>query len=267
MPIPRDVRDYYESGREVGRLADGSLAGPLEYARTIELLQRLVPGQRCRILDVGGGPGAYATWLAGLGHSVQLIDPVRRHVDLAGAAGIDAVLGDAEHLPHPDGSVDIVLLMGPLYHLIDAADRKCALREAHRVLRAGGLIVATAISRFAALLDQLIRRDGLRDADELARVENIVETGVLPAREGAVFTTAFMHLPRQLVEELQSAGFDDVSVFGIEGPGYLVRDFDERWADDSRRTALVRAAQLVESDPELLALGGHLLAHGRMPSA
>lgn len=260
--MPREVLDYYESGRELNRLNDGSLAGPLEFERTTELLVRYLPGKTLRVLDIGGGPGVYASWLAQRGHSVQLVDPVSCHVEAARALGLDARLGEAAALDHSDASVDAVLLMGPLYHLVDERDRLQALSEAQRVLRPGGVIVATAISRFAALLDQLVRLDRFHEPDERRRIEAIVRTGVLPAREGGVFTTAFMHLPRQLRQELTAAGFMDVAVVSIEGPGYLVSNFDERWADDVRRDALVGAARLVENDPELVGLGGHLMAVG-----
>ena len=266
MPaIPREVIEYYESGREFGRLSDGSLAGPLEFERTTELLQRYVPQRARDVLDVGGGPGVYAEWLTERGHSVRLIDPVRRHVDHARARGVEARLGEAQRLDQADSSVDVVLLMGPLYHLVDEEDRLRALREARRVLRPGGILIATAISRFAALLDQLVRLDRFHDPDEMQRVETITRTGVLPAREGGIFTTAFMHLPRQLRSEVAAAGFDDLAVVCVEGPGYLVSNFDERWSSDIRRAALIRAARLVEDDPEIVGLGSHLMAVGHRP--
>jgi len=261
-PVPRDVLDYYESGRELDRLNDGSLAGPLEFERTIELLLRYLPARPLEVLDIGGGPGVYANWLLKRGYSVCLVDPVHRHVEAARALGVEAQLGEAASLEHPDSSVDVVLLMGPLYHLVDERDRLQALREAKRVLRPGGILFATAISRFAALLDQLVRLDRFHEPDEMERIEAIVKSGVLQAREGGVFTTAFMHLPRQFRQEVSAAGFMGVDVVSIEGPGYLVSNFDERWADGVRRAALVGAARLVESDPELVALGGHLMAVG-----
>ena len=263
MPaVPREVVEFYESGREIGRLNDADLAGPLEFERTKQLLQRYVPQAAREVLDVGGGPGMYAEWLTQQGHSVRLVDPVPRHVDHARALGVDAQLGEAQHLDHADSSVDVVLLMGPLYHLVDEGDRLRALHEARRVLRPGGLLIATAISRFAALLDQLVHRDRFHDPGEMQRVETITRTGVLPAREGGVFTTAFMHLPRQLRHELMAAGFEQVEVVSVEGPGYLVSNFDDRWSDSVRRAALVRAAQLVEDDPEIVGLGSHLMATG-----
>jgi ubiquinone/menaquinone biosynthesis C-methylase UbiE len=80
------------------------------------------------VLDVGGGPSWYSSWLAERGYSVHLIDPVPLHVEQAmkrAANGpyFSTALGDARGLPHPDDTMDVVLLMGPLYHLPERADR------------------------------------------------------------------------------------------------------------------------------------------------
>src|SRR6476469_6104376 len=52
----------------------------LEWVRTLELLERHLPAPPASVLDVGGGPGVYAGWLAGRGYAVRLIDPIARHV-------------------------------------------------------------------------------------------------------------------------------------------------------------------------------------------
>ena len=128
----------------------------------MELLGRLLPAPPARLLDVGGGPGTYAAPLARRRYRVQLVDPVRLHVAQARqasgsdpAAAFTAVVGDARELPAPDQSQDAVMLFGPLYHLTGAADRRQALREAWRVLRPGGRVLAMCVSRFASLLDGL----------------------------------------------------------------------------------------------------------------
>lgn len=157
MELDPEIRDYYNRGEEADRLAGGFPAGPLERARTEEILQRYLPEPPSDILDVGGGPGVYAAWLADLGYRVHLVEPVPLHVEQAKAAHDDvtAELGDARALSQPDASVDVVLLLGPLYHLVERGDRILALEEAARVLRPGGLLFAAAISRFAALLVSL----------------------------------------------------------------------------------------------------------------
>ena len=79
--LPQEVSRYYEIGLEEGRLSGAE--GGLEFVRTQEVIGRYLPGPPAVILDVGGGPGAYACWLAGEGFDVHLIDPVALHLEQA----------------------------------------------------------------------------------------------------------------------------------------------------------------------------------------
>jgi SAM-dependent methyltransferase len=173
------------------------------------------------------------------------------------------IQGDARELDEPTGSVDVVLLLGPLYHLTEAADRLGALGEAHRVLRSGGLLFSAGISRYAALLDLLVRLDRLHEPDVWVRVREAVATGVFRGHAEGLFTTAYFHLPEELEEELSSAGFSEIEVFNIEGPGFLVDNFADRWADPAKREAMLEAARLVEQAPSMMGASSHLLAVGR----
>ncbi|GGU99682.1 hypothetical protein GCM10010260_40010 [Streptomyces filipinensis] len=106
---------------------------------------------------MGGGSGAHAEWLAAGGHDVELLDRVPGHVARAAPLpGARARHGGAHALDVPDASVDVVLLLGPLHHLPERADRVRALAQARRVARPAGLVVA-AINRCAGLHDTLAR--------------------------------------------------------------------------------------------------------------
>jgi SAM-dependent methyltransferase len=155
------TESHYGTGYERSRLFPGERPS-LEFVRSMELLDRLLPPPPAQLLDVGGGPGTYAAPLARRGYRVHLVDPVQLHVEqareVAGsdpAASFAATAGDARALSEPDQSQDAVVLFGPLYHLTDSADRRQALSEARRVLRAGGRLLAMAVCRFASLLDRL----------------------------------------------------------------------------------------------------------------
>ena len=140
--IPDDVLRYYSKGQEQNRLLSRHA---LERERTQELLTRYLPPAPAMVLDVGGAAGVYALWLAKLGYAVHVIDPVPLHIAQAKAASSDqpehplasAALGDACRLDWPDASADAVLMLGPLYHLTERADRLQALREGYRVLKPG----------------------------------------------------------------------------------------------------------------------------------
>src|SRR5215469_13655258 len=107
------IESHYGIGYERARLFPGGTPA-LEFVRSLELLDRLLPAPPARVLDVGGGPGAYAAPLARRGYRVHLVDPMPLHVEQALVAGGDpaaaftAVLGDARDLPAPDGSQDAV---------------------------------------------------------------------------------------------------------------------------------------------------------------
>jgi SAM-dependent methyltransferase len=100
-----DLVAIYEAGDEDVRMVTAS--NRVEWERTLELLERCLPPAPARVLDIGGGPGRYAAWLAERGYSVMLLDPVPKHVRQARARGVGASEGDARALPYGDA-------LGPL---------------------------------------------------------------------------------------------------------------------------------------------------------
>src|SRR5947209_8679346 len=102
--LPPDVAPHYDSGYEQARLSQRR--GRIELARTRIILERYLPPPPARVLDIGGGPGVYATWLAQAGYDVHLLDVLQLHVDIAREASarqpgheFSADLGDARSLP------------------------------------------------------------------------------------------------------------------------------------------------------------------------
>jgi ubiquinone/menaquinone biosynthesis C-methylase UbiE len=269
-PLQPEIESHYAAGLEAGRLAQGS--GRLELARTQEILRRFLPPPPATVADVGGGPGLYACWLASLGYEVHLYDPVPLHVSQAKEASgsrpttplASCSVGDARALSRPDDSADAVLLLGPLYHLTDRADRMAALTEARRVLRPGGTLVAAAISRFASALDGL-RAGYLDDPAFVAIVSRDLADGQHrnPGNHPAYFTTAFFHYPDELRQEVADAGLADLQVLAVEGPAWLLQNFDAYWDDPGRRERLLDVVRRTEAEPSLLGASAHLLAVGR----
>jgi len=153
--------------------------------------------------------------------------------------------------------------MGPLYHLPEAADRLLALREASRVVATGGVVVAAAISRYASALDGLARNLAkdpvfrrIRDRD-LADGQHRNPSGNLD-----YFTTAYFHRPEDLAQEMEAAGFQEVVVLGVEGPAWMLPEFDARWDDAVMRQDLLDVARALERETSIIGASAHLLAIG-----
>ena len=267
MAVDPDIIEHYQSRyAEASRLDQG--IGLIEQLRTREIISRTLPPEPQRILDIGGGPGAHARWLTQASHRVTLLDPVPRHVEAATELGLHAERGDARDLGRfRDGHADIVLLLGPLYHLPEPEDRVRALAEAGRVLRPGGRLFAAAISRFAAMHDRLVGRMAA-DATAEAIVRDGLATGVHrnPSRNPAAFTTAYFHRPEDLRAEVSEAGFEAVSVAGLEGLVGNLPDIDERLADPEERRVTLALLAETEAEPSLLGVSAHLLATGVAPT-
>jgi SAM-dependent methyltransferase len=269
--LPPESARHYESGYEATRLF-GSAQGELERLRTQEIIARYLPRIPARILDVGGAAGAYSLWLLDQGYEVRLIDALPLHAELAAQSFskhsnrrlASARVGDARGLEEADHSAAAVLLMGPLYHLTDRDDRLQAIREAHRVLRPGGVVFAAAISRFASLFDGLARN--LVDDPAFCEIlKRDLATGQHrnPDHHPDYFTTAFFHHPDELAEEVAEAGFLLESLLPVEGPAWLLPNLADRMRDRAKQAQLLDLLRATEEEPSLIGASAHFLAIAR----
>jgi ubiquinone/menaquinone biosynthesis C-methylase UbiE len=262
------ITGHYQSAREEDRIVAG--LGQLELLRTQEILRRHLPPPPARILDIGGATGVHAQWLADDGYQVHVVDLVPRHVEKVahdlGPAGVTAELGDARRLQQEDASFDSVLLLGPLYHLTARSDRLLALGQATRVARPGGIIAVAAISRFASLFDGLAR-GYLFDPAFRPIVQRDLAEGQHrnPDNREHWFTTAYLHDPAQLSDEVNDAGLELVELVGIEGMAGWLSQLEARWDTPEGREIILDSARAVEREPALLGVSAHLLAVARAP--
>jgi ubiquinone/menaquinone biosynthesis C-methylase UbiE len=260
-----EIIAHYEVYEEANRLIKDN---PLEFLRTAEIIKRSLNPPPGVIVDIGGGPGVYAAWLARLGYRVHLFDLVPRHVEAARRASdtgnLTAEVADARAVPMSDASADIVLLLGPLYHLVEREDRIAALREAKRILRPAGTVFAAGISRFAPAIDGIVE-DLIADPVFRRIVERDLTDGQHrnPTLNPRYFTTAYFHRPEDLLRETEEAGFAETRVIGVEGLGWAVADLDEILADPAARSRLLDVLRRLEAEPSLLGASPHLLAVAR----
>ena len=244
----------------------------MEFATTWRAMQEYIP-TGSRILDVGGGPGRYGIHLALAGHRVTLLDLSAANIELAkvkakelGAPVEQFIHGDALDLgAFADGVFDVVLLMGPLYHLLEETDRRRAAHEAARVLKPGGLLFASFITRYAFLIDLLMRGpQGISaygpDWDEwIATGRNVT------SERNPGFTNAYFARPEEAALLMAEHGLAQLRLAGAEGilgaaepqVCFLRRELFEHWVDLCYRLG---------ADPHTWGTATHLLYVGRRPS-
>lgn len=202
-----------------------------EFLVTCRFLDRLIaPG--ASVLDIGGGPGRYSLHLAKRGCGVTLLDLAEENVKLAkenaSESGIElravsgdaleagAVLRDAGLLP-PDG-FDTVLLMGPLYHLLEEDEREASVREAMKLLKTGGLLCASFILTTADLQFRMkYPADGpilTENPDELDFRASLLRG---ESWSGNGFTRAHFSDISEIEPFMARFPLDEVMIFGQEG--------------------------------------------------
>jgi SAM-dependent methyltransferase len=224
----------------------------------------VLPNPPARVLDVGGGTGVHAAWLAGRGYDVELIDLVSEHVRRASEAAamrpqsFSARTGDARALDAAGDAYDATLLLGPLYHLTAAADRARALAETRRVTRPRGVVAVAAISRLAWPLYAV--RDGVAiTPDRAEAIRETMATGIGDPHGN--LPSAYSHTPAQLVGELEARGFDDIEIVGIEGPAWTsLRPGLPAGESERLLATALEVARLTSGQNDIAATSAHLLA-------
>jgi ubiquinone/menaquinone biosynthesis C-methylase UbiE len=142
----------------------------------------LAAGQR--VLEVGCGPGFFTIPAAetvgergrvyALDNNPAAVEYVKRKVQLRAVRNVEVILADAAKTGIPDGSLDVVFLFGVLHALWDDVDS--VLKEAHRVLRAGGTLSIRSRLPEEQVIDGVTRSGKfrlLRISDGVLNFENV----------------------------------------------------------------------------------------------
>jgi len=262
--IHTEIDEFYSESSEETRLQVG--LGPLEFERNKELIERFLPEGPVKVLDVGGGPGIYAEWLAKKGYEVHLVDPVAKHIKQAQKRAdkqkkkFYCMQGESRQLAFPDNFADIVILHGPLYHLQQKRERLDCLQEARRVLKPGGVVLGFAINYTASTLVCLLQ--GIIQQDEFFQMSvKELTTGVHDAPQGmpGILPKAFYHKQEDLRKEVEESGFVYLDTYAVEGLIWLDKNYFESRADELKKKKMMELVKITENDTNLLSFSPHMM--------
>lgn len=131
--------------------------------------------QDIQILDIGAGTGKYSVALAEEGYSVTAVELVRYNLGILKQKGsnVKAMQGNALHLKKlASNQYDLTLLFGPLYHLFTQEDKVQALKEAKRVTKPGGIIMAAYCMNEYCVLTYAFKEGHIGECLEQSRLTN-----------------------------------------------------------------------------------------------
>lgn len=224
------IIDYYENYDEDMRLIKDN-AHKIEYITTLYFLDKLI-NKDSRILDVGAGTGRYALHFANKGCKVTALDITPKHVDIIKeksrnkGMNMDIRLGDVLDLHGiEEDTYDIVLCLGPIYHLIKEEDRKKGIEEALRVLKKDGILVIAYISRYATFVNYINRK---KDNICEEGLYNIAKTGLEFGDERDCFYYSTYQEMEKLMTSFRTKKINHISTDGIGG---TLRDWINEFSD------------------------------------
>ena len=233
------VVESYENYKEENRLTTNN-ARKIEFITTTRVLDEVI-GAKSNILDCAAGTGVYAFWLADNGHDVTATDITPRHIDIINQTLTTkeysmntAVLDATDMSCFADGTFDVVLNMGPFYHLITEEQREKCLKECLRVLRKDGLLVTAYIPRYYVF--QYIATSSEKYLDEhLAK--QLIETGVLKHDDEKCFWTDTYYSSQEEMESIyRRYGLKIVDHFAQDGLAPLLSQKVDKWDENQFKT-------------------------------
>lgn len=261
-----DIAAFYNTDPEIerSRLARHQL----EHDLTWRYLNQYLPSHGS-ILEIGAATGGYTLGLAKRGYSVTAVDLSAANIEVCRKnlqdAGLERqvqlVLADARDLREvTERGFDAVLLMGPLYHLIEEADRKIALNEASDRLRPGGVLFSAFISRFGVMGDLLKNvPDWIEHQPE---VRSMLEQGRRSDEAPRGGFRGYFARVSEIAPLHEAMGFETLALVGVE-PAISADDESYNELQGEQRRLWLDLLYELSTEKSILGASRHLLYMGR----
>ena len=168
------LEKHYSQHKEERRLE--TRHGQVEFAVTWKFIHDFLPRENhssCKIADIGAGTGKYSVALAAEGFDVTAVEPVKRNLTLLEKqhTKVKCWQGNALDLSFlTSQTFDVVLLLGPLYHLHSQNDKLTAFDQTKRILKTGGLIFAGYLLNDYSILSYCFDQNRMADLMERGKV-------------------------------------------------------------------------------------------------
>ena len=259
------VKNYYKNFDEKNRLQNDN-SGKLEYTMTINILENNLPVTGT-ILDLGGGAGVYSFSLADKGYKVYLADLSEDLINQAKEQNNQNIVScdvvNATNLSmYENNQFDVVLLFGPLYHLLEESEREQCVKEINRVLKSGGKVFASFIpylSGSIAIVDRYFRHPEQVDINNLSEV---FKSGKFNNSSDEGFQEGYYPTIKEIENLFSNSGFEKITIRSIRGFGYEKEDSLYNIEDKNMFNKVVALINEISENTSIIDTCGHAMYIG-----
>ena len=235
MNLSNIINDY-EQYDERGRITSNN-ARRMDFITTTHILDQFLGDKPLSILDCAAGTGIYSLYLANEKHRVAAVDITKDHIEILNQKldgkryDVDTAVNDTRGLDmFEDETFDVVLCMGPLYHLNEKQDRNLCFEECYRVLRTGGLLISSYLNRFF-VIPQVLKNDFRLLNREF--INSLVGSDTFGHEQSLSFPIGFYcHTPDEIEEMYQELELDIIDHLGTDGISPMIADTINRMTDE-----------------------------------
>lgn len=232
-----NIVSYYEKYDEDSRLTSNN-ARKVEFTLTTRILNQYIE-KHSKILELGAGTGIYSFYYADKGNDVTATDITPKHIEIIKQKlkqnkknlSLFAEVADATNLSnYQSESFDIVLCLGPIYHLTNLYARQMCIKESLRVLKKGGILAVSYINKHYILNSVMTRDKKFLTYDFINKIMN---TGVIKEGEKECFwTDAFFTTPTEIESFIEKFGVEIIDHAATDGLSPFLRDSIDNMNDE-----------------------------------
>ncbi|MGL5440473.1 MAG: class I SAM-dependent methyltransferase [Filifactoraceae bacterium] len=191
----------------------------IEFQTTLHMIEQYF-NKNGDILDIGSGPGKYSLELLKKGNRVTLYDLsieelklAKENIERENLQATDYICGDCSDLDQfEDNSFDLVLVMGPMYHIHSKTRRLEILRQVKRILKKGGIALVAYLNG-VGVVKSTINECSIAFSS-LDGVKELLKDRKWDKEES--FTETYTVTPKGAIEEIRNLEFDIITYFGAE---------------------------------------------------
>jgi SAM-dependent methyltransferase len=248
------IEQYYNKFNEDKRLL--SRHGQVEFFVTSKYIKQFAKTfNDPKIADIGAGTGRYSALLSGLGYETVAVELVKKNVRVIEqrCPAVKVFQGDARNLKMlPDCAFDVVLLLGPMYHLFTFSDKLKALEEAKRIATPNGLIFVAYCMNDYAVLTYAFKEGNLQAVLSNGKLDQNFQT---QTNEEDLYSYDSLEKIDQLQRE---SGLERVKIFSPDGPTDYIRSTINKLSEKDFSTYQKYVESIAER-ADLLGAGSHIV--------